>query len=85
MLLSNKCVDNLEYITKSANNFHAFKNGLSLNGQKHPNSKLEDSDIPLIRRYLLDGESHGAIARRFNVPARSIYAIAKGKTWHHIP
>lgn len=53
-------------------------------GSKHPGAKISESDIPLIRKRLMDGESSSAIAKNYSVNRRQIYKIKKGKAWSHV-
>lgn len=53
-------------------------------GSKHPNAKLKDADIPLIRKRISDGASYPIIAREFKVSPSRICAIKTGSSWAHI-
>lgn len=54
-------------------------------GSKNAISKLTEGDIPDIRRRAAAGESHYAIARDYGVTDATIYAIAVGRAWKHVP
>jgi hypothetical protein len=77
-------VGNLEYLTKSENEKHAFKLGLKrpLVGEAHEGSVLTRRHVRRIRN-LLAGQRHSqsAIARKFKVSQSAIYAIAHGLSW----
>lgn len=47
-------------------------------------AKLEDTDIPMIRRLWLDGFSIHKIAAKFDVHYTTIHYIVTGKTWGHV-
>jgi len=74
---------NLEYITRSENMLHAFRNGLKavLHGEAIGNAKLTEENVHEIRRRLLAKESQTSIGRRFNVSRQTIGYIATGTTW----
>ena len=54
-------------------------------GTRHKNSKLVDTDIPIIRALYGAGVSVPAIAKRFNVVDGTIHFILNGRNWSHIP
>ena len=77
----NNTPENLEYITHADNVAHAHATGLHDNkGEKHPLSKLTESNVHEIRR-LFGKETHEAIAKRFGVCRATISLIASGKNW----
>lgn len=53
-------------------------------GSKHWSSKLEESDIPLIRGLLADGLTCAAIGEKFEVSRQAISEIKRGRTWCHV-
>jgi hypothetical protein len=78
-------IDNLELITPGENHAHAFRTGLQCNkGEKHPRSKLKESDVIKIRKMRDSGLSHSKIAKEFNVTQVAISLLLAGKTWSHI-
>ncbi|MVM34381.1 hypothetical protein GO755_30395 [Spirosoma sp. HMF4905] len=54
-------------------------------GSSNPMSKLIESDIPQIRKSLLEGISMNQIAAQHLVSEAAIRLIRDGKTWGHIP
>lgn len=54
-------------------------------GSLTPNSKLTETDIPIIRQLSFEGLSHSEIAARYQVATSNIGQILTGKTWTHVP
>ncbi len=79
----NNTATNLEYVTRSENVLHAFRNGLrvAFHGEAIGNAKLTEEKVHAIRRRLLVKESQRSIARRFNVSHPTIGNIDRGHTW----
>jgi hypothetical protein len=50
-------------------------------GERVPNAKLRDADIPELLNLLAAGESQRAVARRFGVSQQAVWFVAHGKTW----
>jgi len=73
---------NLEYVTRSENIVHAFRNGLNVaaHGERQWKSKLTEDNVREVRR-LLRKESQRSIARLFNVDQSTICSIATGGSW----
>lgn len=86
----NNIWSNLEWITRSANSKHAIANGLikikggSEKGSKNPRSKLTETDIPIIRLRVHNGESMNTVGRDYKVSPGTISDIISGKTWSHV-
>lgn len=53
-------------------------------GEKHPHSKLTDSDVREIRKLFLSGAPKRALARDFGVARTSIKGILSGELWKHV-
>lgn len=78
-------IENLEYVTRSDNQKHAFKMALqSQEGQKNSRSKLKDLDVIEIKKLLNLGYSHQHIATLFKVSRANISLIHSNKRWSHI-
>lgn len=75
---------NLEWTTAKENDEHASKNGLKSKGENRPAHKLKDSDIPQIRKMILEKTSYRVIAEIYGVTKHTIYAIGIGRNWKHI-
>lgn len=84
------CSANLEYMTRSENLYHAYATGLnkrenhSMPGERHPNAKLLDTDIPKIRTLAKQGLTQKEIARRFSVCANTVGGILRADNWRHV-
>ena len=83
----NNNVDNLEWVTSSENNKHAFDIGLKQPtvhyGKDNWNSKFTENDIKWIRQHYIKGDKiYGqcGLARKFGVSQSSIWAIVNNKT-----
>lgn len=77
--------DNLEWVTTSENNKHAFSTGLrSAKGERQSSSKLTEADVLLIRERLSLGESCASISKDFPVTDRAISRIKRRVVWSHI-
>jgi hypothetical protein len=79
---SNNHFLNLEWVTYSENNNHADITGLrDVKGSKHPNSKLNESDVLFIRNTKI---SRKELADKFSVSVALIQMIQLRKIWKHI-
>ena len=83
----NNHADNLEWVTSSENNRHAFATGLKKPkykyGEENPNSRFTDAEVAWIREnYVRGSKTHGqcAMAKRFGVSQASIWAIVHNKS-----
>lgn len=86
---SNNTVDNLEWVTHSENNQHAYDIGLKKAnpnlGVKHHNSIFTVENVHDIRKMLKEKKRAPYIAKKFGVTDSAIYAIKLGNTWRHLP
>jgi hypothetical protein len=78
-------VDNLEWVTRSENMVHAFRNGLinPAKGETHYSAKLCEVDVIKIKS-LADKYSRKELGAIYNVHPTSISSIILRKTWKHI-
>ncbi|EAA7987469.1 endodeoxyribonuclease [Salmonella enterica] len=81
----NNNVCNLEWVTSSENQLHAYKNKLKepVSGERHTNSKLTKYDVVEIKRLDSIGIKRCEIAKIFNVDKSLISLILNGKAWRH--
>jgi len=96
---ANNHVENLEYMTQSENNHHAYDTGLkhALYGEDVSGSKLTEENVHEIRKMLADDTIGGdpgergylkrkveMISKRFNVSDKAIYSIYYGTNWSYL-
>ena len=84
---TNNNADNLEYVTKSENQLHAYDMGLSipLRGESHNMAKLSDQYVLEILDLLKEGKlTQGEIAEIYGVCKGSISNINCGRTWQDL-
>jgi len=85
---TNNRPENLEYISYSANNSHAFKMGLKKNhGQHASKAKLTQEQVDEIKKYKnIKGRFSKAtlsnLSDQFGVSPRTIKGILSGETWN---
>ena len=93
----NNHVDNLEWMTYSDNNKHAFSSGLkkpsnvnkngNMQGEKQAHSKLKESDVRYIRiNCIKNGGKLSSLdlGVKFGVTRSNILAVISRKTWKHV-
>jgi hypothetical protein len=78
--------DNLEWLSRSDNNKHAYKTGLKNNtGENHPKSHFKEQDILKIRELYSTGNySQTKLAKLFRVGQPRIWEIINNITWKNI-
>ncbi len=78
--------ENLELVTKSENEKHAYRTGLKngLRGEKNGRAKVTENDVREIRRRYSRGETQASITKGFNVGKSMINYIVNRKQWVHI-
>ena len=96
---SNNHVENLEYMTQSENNHHAYDTKLKRirRGEDASGSKLTEEAVHKIREMLADDTIVGdpevrgnlkekveIISKRFNVSDKAIYSIYYGTNWSYL-
>ena len=77
---TNNCANNLEWVSYSENNSHAYNTGLKQKGALFYNAKLSDSQVAEIKA---NGKctTYEAIAQKYGVTKATIRDILIGKTW----
>ena len=79
--------ENLEWVTFSENQTHAYKLGLSVSskGEDHGHHKLTEENVLEIRRlHSTTKLGYTRLSRMFNVDRSTIRAIVTRKSWRHI-
>jgi Mor family transcriptional regulator len=56
----------------------------SFRGSHNPNSKFNETDIPIIRTRFLNGETQAALAKEYAVSQVTIHLIVRRKQWKHV-
>lgn len=80
---SNNKLSNLEVVSRSENELHAFRIGLkSHKGNKHNQRKINKKDAENIRIELNKGVSTIALAEKYNLSRSHIYHIKNFRTWN---
>lgn len=78
----NNALDNLEWISHSANVRHEWSTGLvDVRGMKNGVAKLTDDDVREIRQ---SHDSYPTMATRFGVTTQTIYRVRKRTRWAHL-
>jgi hypothetical protein len=84
----NNSIENLEWVTHSENNKHAFDNGLKdvskinfCNGSRCWASKITEKDVVKIKQLISKGISLGVISKKYGVTKQSIFHIKTGRNW----
>ena len=82
----NNRAENLEWVTRSENEQHAYDNNLVkvLKGSEKPLSKLDEEDIRNIRKEYEDGCLQIELAERYGVARQTISSIVNRKAWTHV-
>lgn len=82
---TNNRIENLEYVTPSRNNKHAYEIGLkSAEGENNGRSKLTKNVVLEIRRRADSGEHYRDLAMEYNISPQHAHAIILRKFWKHI-
>ena len=86
----NNYVENLEWVTPSENQYHAYRTGLRKEpqGEERYNAKLTSKDVYFCRRvYKPRDKKFGvnALAQKFGVTPTAMSKIIRGKTYKNVP
>lgn len=78
-------LENLAYGTTSDNMGDRRRNGHVNHGQHHGQTKLNDAKVLEIRRRYAAGEGPVALAREFGIAYQTLWNVATGHTYGHLP
>lgn len=80
-------LEKLEWVTRSENMLHRFRvlGVQTLKGEVNGRAKLNNKDIPIIRRLLAEGKlTQKAIGEMLGVKQAAISRINSGRAWEHV-
>lgn len=79
-------IENLEFVTRSQNQLHAFKTGLQTGkkGELNSSAKIDDIKALTIKTLICSGWKLIDISRELAVSIHIVKDISRGKTWSHI-
>ena len=81
----NNSILNLEYVTRSENNKHAYRTGLMHKGDNHCNACLTSEQvIQIVELHDHSGLGYRKLGQMFGVERTTIQAIIKGRSWSHL-
>ena len=80
----NNHYSNLEWVTYSENNQHAYDNNLKLRGENFYIAKLTEEQVIEIKTEGKNEKSYEEIGDKYGVSRATIRDIFVGKTWKHI-
>jgi len=81
----NNHASNLEYVTRSENNSHAFSLGLKcVDGERNPQAKITEGDVREIRKLRAGGMKNVDIAKSYPIGATMVSQICVGRAWSHV-
>lgn len=84
----NNNLSNLEWVTKSENQLHAYKLGLNRPspslGEKNGNSVLNDIIVTKIREMFENGVRQRDIVKQLGINKYLVSNVVRRKTWKHI-
>lgn len=84
--VNNNRIENLRWDTRAANNEDKRYHGTTNQGkhygvgEKNPNAKIQDKDVPLIHEQYRDGKTEKELATHYGVAVSSIKSILAGRT-----
>ena len=78
----NNSASNLEYLTRKQNFAHAVRMGLMPSGSRHPQAKLNETQVSSILS--VRGISEGKLAKMYGVSRATISHIRHRKSWRHV-
>lgn len=80
---SNNRLNNLEWCTRSENNYHAYNIGLHVSGESHPQAKYSAELISAIKSRHANGERVCDLSREYGIPHQYVSGILNGKKRTH--
>lgn len=82
---TNNSSRNLEWVTRSDNLKHAYKNKLMEKiGSRNGRSLLKEDDVKSIKDLYIKGNTVTELSKIYKISDSTISAIINGKTWRHV-
>jgi glucan-binding YG repeat protein len=83
---TNNNSNNLEWVTSSENQIHAFKTGLQIpsRGENNGASKLKRKQVENIIKMFDNGETNAQVLKTYNISAAQVSRIKSGSRWAHL-
>jgi len=78
---NNNAANNLRWGTPADNHADTERHGRRLKGERHPHAKLTEAAVRDIRSSDIDSS---ALATQYNVTREHIWAVRRGRVWHHV-
>lgn len=80
---TDNCVENLEWVTQSKNQLHAYKLGLqpSRSGERNSRAVLTDEKVTTLKELYNLGKSAKEVAEIMNINLYTVRQIIAGRTW----
>jgi HNH endonuclease len=75
---------NLEWVTYSENQLHAYEMGASKRGQDRSDAVLTDDAVRTIRKFRQEGKSVRCIGKLIGVHESTVKNVVQGRTWRHV-
>lgn len=79
----NNRLENLEWCTRTENNYHAYNTGLHVCGESHPQAKYSADLIEEIKAERASGKKVIDISREYGIPHQYVSGILNGKKRRH--
>lgn len=76
---------NLCWGTCAENAADRIRHGTVPRGAKHCRAKLTDADVITLRSKMASGISPKTVAAEYGLTVRTVFKIAAGKSWTHLP
>ena len=79
----NNNIENLEWCTRSENNYHAYNTGLHVCGEVHPQAKYSAELISTIKLRYESGERICDLSAEYGIPHQYVSGILHGRKRRH--
>lgn len=76
---------NLRWATRVENSADKIRHGTDPRGERNPRSKLTDRGAAEVIKEIERGDPHAVIAARHGIHRATVWVIANGRNWKHLP